>query len=97
MWVNEDGGGLETPQAMLAKGGRSGERPTTTATRNKNKFKIPDDIRESAAGVQCKETLGEERASGETLSSGKIVQKRDGEFLVGQWAGQRGQTSGRKK
>ena len=48
----DDGvGGLETRQARL-EGAAAEVKATTTATSNKNKFKIPDETREIAAAAE---------------------------------------------
>ena len=51
-WINDGGqGALETQQARLEG---AAVKATATASRNKNKFKIPDEIREMAAAAQCR-------------------------------------------
>ena len=53
-WMNDCGeGGLEVSQARL-EGAAAEVKATTTANRNKNKFKIPNEIREMAAAAQCR-------------------------------------------
>ena len=58
--MNDDGeGGLEVLQARL-EGAVAEVKATTTATRNRNNFKILDEIREMAAAAQCRDSLEEE-------------------------------------
>ena len=48
-------------------------KATTTATRNKKKFMIPDGIREMAAAAQCRGSIGMESTAEESTRSPKTM------------------------